>query len=88
MFHMFKLSKKINGKWIVDSVDSLRVINRRAKALRSSYRGQGVELKIEPCEDNNKYRKPLRDSSWRGGGYERVKYKNKTKIKAAKRKSR
>lgn len=85
---MFKLSKKMNGKWVVDSIDSLRVINRRAKALRASYRGQGVEIKIEPCEDEDKYRKPLTDASWKGGGYDRVKYKNKAKIKAAKKKNR
>lgn len=86
---MFQLSKKIGNKpWIIDSIDTLPIINRRKKALISSYRGQKVEFKVEPIETNEKYRKPLTDASWQGGDYDRTKYKTKAKIKAVKRKNR
>lgn len=86
---MFKLSKKINGKWIVDSVDTLRVINRRKALLISSYRGKKVEFKVEPTnEDDIKYRKPLDSRNWAGGDYCRNKYKIKAKQKTAKRKNK
>lgn len=85
---LYKLTKKINGKVIVDCIDTYPVVLKRKKALSASYRGQRVELKVEPVEGEEKYRKPLTDRSWAGGDYPRKKAKVKAKIKAAKRKNR
>lgn len=86
MAKLFKLSKKMKGKVILDSVNTLPVINRRKQQLISSYRGQKVEFIVEPAdEDEEKYRKPLTDGSWRAGGDEDRKRKNKNKVKRAKR---
>lgn len=85
---MWKLSKRINGKWVVDSIDTLPVINARKKALAASYRGKNVLLKVEETEEEEKYRKPLSDQSWRGGDYSKKKSKVKANKKFCKRKNR
>lgn len=85
---MWKLSKKINGRWVVDSIDDLKVINARKKALAASYRGQNVSLKVEETDEEAKYRKPLSDQSWRGGDYPLRKSKVKANKKLCRRKNR
>lgn len=86
MAKLFKLVKIMKGKEITDSVNTLPIINRRKQQLVSSYRGQKVQFKVEPAnEDEEKYRKPLTDGSWRAGGDHHRKLKNKIKVKRAKR---
>lgn len=85
---LYKLTKKINGKVVVDCIDTLAIVNRRKKALTSSYRGQKVELQVIKAEEGEeKYLKPLTDGSWRGGDYPRYKDRVKAKIKKAKKKN-
>jgi hypothetical protein len=88
MSNLFKLTKKINGKVIVDCIDTLKIVNARKKALSSSYRGQKVELEVIPVDDEEKYRKPPVNGAWRGGDYPRVKDKIKRNIKSTKRKNK
>lgn len=82
---LHKLFKKISGKKeVLDSIDTLPIINRRKEQLK----GRNITLRVVPAdEDDAKYRKPLTDGSWRGGDYHLHKHKNKAKIKRAKRKN-